>query len=63
MAINQLQQESDVMMAFEIRFIRYDTLTEPARWSTVKIMARTPKEALKAARSRYRRSAKFCVVK
>jgi len=63
MAVHHLQQASDDMASFQIRFILYGSLTQPARWSTVKIMARNPREALKAARSRYRRAAKFCVIK
>ena len=63
MPIHRLQPEPDELTAFRIEFIRYGTLTQPARWSKVEVIARTSKEALKAARNRYRRAAKFCVVK
>ena len=63
MTILPLQQGSDELTAFKIKFIRYGTLTEPARWSTVKIMARTSKEAVKAAQNRHRRATHFRVVK
>lgn len=63
MEIPPFQQQSDELTAFRVKFIRYGTLAQPARWSTVEIIARTSKEAIKTAKSRYRRAAKFCLVK
>lgn len=58
-----VRNESSKTQPFRVRFLHYGSLTRPAYWSTVIVVAKSAKDAMRAARNRYRRAAKFEIEK